>query len=301
MLEFTEIMQQKRFLENLRAARTNIETYYRKTNPKIENQPLTTTTNPETKPKPNLTLTLNQTSTNHNPKLKQTTLKFPTNHPLMNQTTPHTTLYQTNQPKPNPQLNQPKQHTPEETTPMKNAEQQQTTTEPNPSKLKQPPDLKKTMKPAIKTTPKSRKQTNKSKQQQTNNIKSIKLFFEQFQQKQTTTTSEENTTTTTPSKKSEDKVTSSKGPATGIGKDASKPQKPKPGTLEKNPHENFENLTPLPHIFPEASRNLPCTAARGPAAGEYRTINWDPETALPRGTELLQSAGLANKGEQQSN
>ena len=159
------------------------------------------------------------------------------------------------------------------------------------------------MKSTVKTTPKSRKQTNKSKQQQPNNIKSIKLFFERFQQQQTTTTSEENTTTTTttPPKKSDYKVTSSKGPATGIGKDASKPRKPKPGTLEKNPHENFENLTPLPHLFPEASQNLPCTAARGPAAGEYRTINWDPETALPRGTELLQSAGLAIKGEQQNN
>ena len=94
----------------------------------------------------------------------------------MNQTTPPTNPYQINQPQPNPQIDQPKQHTQEETTTMENAEQQQTTTKTKPTKLKPPPDLKKTMK----TTPKSRKQTNKSKQQHPTNIKSINLFFEQY-------------------------------------------------------------------------------------------------------------------------
>ena len=66
---------------------------------------------------------------------------------------------------------------------------------------------------------------------------------------------------------------------------------------EENPHEHFDNFSPLPQQFSQASQNLPSTDARRPAVREYYRTTMGLETALPGENTLQQSVGLADKGE----
>ena len=131
-------------------------------------------------------------------------------------------------------------------------------------------------------------------------MKSIKQFFEKFQQQEQQPTTTNKKTTTNPEKSDEKVEKNSYGPAKGTRLDAENTTKTQTEE-EENPQEknflNSDGSSPLPRQFSRASHNLPSTGARRPAVGEfYRTI-MGLETALPGENTLQQSVGLADKGE----
>ena len=131
-------------------------------------------------------------------------------------------------------------------------------------------------------------------------MKSIKQFFEKFQQQEQQPTTTIKKTTTNPEKSDEKVEKNSYGPAKGTRLDAENSTKTQK-LEDENPQDSYflnpDDSSPLPRKFSRASQNLPSTGARRPAVGEYYRTIMGLETALPGENTLQQSVGLADKGE----